>query len=360
MQAGHYSSLLPDLFRHKTTKVRLFQPQIILMDFHGTISERRWEDKVIFPYVKRSINQFVRDNFATETVQRCLPGLKNESFEQRFRNKYEDAPVIEDHTELMWDRDEDHQHQLQMADQVGEFLLWQIQTKRETRETQTIERLVWQDGFRRKQISVPIYEDVMSCVRDWRDQHQIGLYVTSSLDPETLKMFFENTDKGNLQQYLSGYLCSRRPGDKLISDTYKQFYDKTILARSSSSSSSSSAGKASGSRAQSATISFTNQNSTSGPRQSPQPAAAAQQDSNRCNKSPPKSPRGSIASDTGTAKPILFLTDAGQEAKAASMSADGAAYDCLLVNRPGNKRIRTYYLSHFQYIDKFDDIEFIQ
>lgn len=351
MQAGHYSSLLPELFRHKNTKVRLFQPQIILLDFHGTISERRWEDKVIFPYVKRSIGQYMRENFATDAVQKCIPGLKNESFEQRFRNKYEDAPVIEDQTEVMWDREDDRQLQQQMADQVGEFLLWQMQTKRETRETQLIERLVWQDGFRRKQISTPLYDDVMGCLQEWRERNSINLYIISSIDSETLKLLFENTDRGNLHQFLSGYICSKRAGDKLISTTYGQFYEKTIVARSTNT------------RATKAGIA---QTSKSPPSNQSEGNAAA-----RCaNKGPPKSPRanGPVnvagtsggASDTGTARPILFLTDSGQEAKAASGAADGAAYDCLLVNRPGNKRIRTYYLSQFQYIDKFDDIEFVQ
>lgn len=388
MQAGHYASLLPELFRHKTTRVRVFQPQVVLLDFHGTISERRWEDKVIFPYVRKTIRSFMRDNWNLDSIQKCIPALRNESFEQRFRYKYDDAPLISDQV------DGEELDPVQLAEQMADFLIWQMATKRETKETQLIERLVWLDGFQRHQIQTPIYDDVMTCVKAWHEHHSIGIYVISSIDSETLKLLFENTDKGNLHQHLAGYLSSRKPGDKLISETYKQFYDK--VSSRSPNASGGGGGGASGSKdlsidphtkssrsppqrrsdkvtAQSSTDSSQNGlkapastmsfSKTVGGSSTAVPPTVANQTKSTSrslsgtSNSSGTSPVGPQQSDL--VKPILFLTDSGQEAKAASQVADGSAFECLLVNRPGNKRIRTYYLSQFQYVDKFDDIEFV-
>lgn len=302
MNPAHYSSLLPEIFRHNTSRARVCQPKVILIDFHGTISERRWEDKVIYPYVKKSVPSYMRDNMCNETVQKCLPGLINESFEQRFRHKYDDAPVIDD---------------VENSDstQFSEFLLWQMNNKRETKDTQSIERLVWQDGFKRHQIFTPIYDDVMPSIKKWREQCDCLIYIISSTDTDTLKLLFENTDKGNLNQYINGYLGSKKSGEKMISETYNQFYEHLP-------------------------------NSLKPPK-SPKKAKSAQSVS-----------ISSQSSDLN-GRTVLFLTDSGQEAKAASQVADGTAFECMLVNRPGNKRIRTYYLSQFQYVEKFDDIEFV-
>lgn len=306
MEATHLASLLPEIFRHKTSRIRVLKPQAILLDFHGTISERRWEEKIIYPYVKRSVVNYLKDNWQNnDVIQRCLGGLRNESFEQRFRHKYDDAPIIDEqlieHSADASSSSSENENGAMLAQQMGEFLLWQMNTKRETRETQLIERLIWQDGIRRQKILTPLFEDVMSSIRTWHDQFKCSIYVVSSTDQETLKMLFENTNQGNLSQYLSGYVNLKKPGDKVISDTYKQFSDK-ISSNKSGHTTNSSTNHMSGTR-------------------------------------------------------ILYLTDSGQEAKAANEASSN--YECLLVNRPGNKRIRTYYLSQFQFISSFKDVEFV-
>lgn len=334
MQPAHYTSLLPELFRHKTTRVRILKPEAILLDFHGTISERHWEDKVIYPYVKEALSGFLRENWINETIQRCLPGLKNESFEQRFRHKYEDAPIIDDISTST-----EETGPIQLIDQIGDFLLWQMASKRETKETQIIERLVWVDGFKKKKILTPLYADVMPCIKSWVEQHSCSIHVISSVDHETLKLLFSNTEKGNLDKYISSYLSSKKLGEKIISDTYRQFYEK-ILRNSKS-------------------------RQVSGPKSPQNDAKFFSIDASQSSKSSSislkstKSPPLAMHSSENLPKTILFITDSGQEAKAASQVADGCAFECLLINRPGNKRIRTYYLSQFQYIDKFEDIEFI-
>lgn len=360
MQAGHYSSLLPELFRHKTTRVRVFQPQVILLDFHGTISERRWEDKVIYPYVKQAVGNYLHDNWSLEMVQKCIPGLKNESFEQRFRHKYEDAPIIDDQQP---GEDMDPAH---LVNQLADFLQWQMTTKRETKETQIIERLVWQDGFRRRKILLPLYDDVASCFKRWHDQYNCNIYIISSLDVETLKLLFENTEKGNLDQYITGYVSSRKIGDKMISDTYKRFFDRLQLTNSNSKTlppKKEDSGNRNNHKAldgsnspkspplqQQQSNSLSSSSSSKIIRQQQQQAAAA-------TGGPSLNP--STGSLIELIRPAMFLTDSGQEAKAASRVNDGNAFECILVNRPGNKRMRTYYLSQFQYVDNFGDIEFV-
>lgn len=324
MNPAHYSPLLPEPFRHSTPRVRVNQPQVVLLDFHGTISERRWEDKVIYPYVKKALPRYIRENWRNDLVQKHLPGLKNESFEMRFRHRYEDAPVIED--------SEDGEAN-GFADQISDFLLWQLNNKKETKDTQAIQRLVWEDGFRQHKIFTPIFEDVLPALKQWRDQYNCLIYVLSSVDNDTLTLLLENTDKGILSQHITGYLGSMKSGEKLISETYRKFYEQLPASVKS-------------------------------------PKAKAR---NKRNGSPPLNGRVRSSSSIGSlksltspstmsdaaSKPVLFVTDSGQEAKAASLVADGAAFECILVNRPGNKKIRTYYLSQFPYVDKFDEIEFV-
>lgn len=359
MQASRYASLLPELFRHKTTKIRIFQPKFILIDFHGTISERKWEDKIIFPYVKKVLNNFLIENINEQEIQNCIAGLKNESFEQRFTYKYDDAPIIDDITTINEQQnanDSDVEASAQIANQMSEFLLWQLNMKKETRETQIIQRLVWQDGFKRRKILTPLYDDVFRCIKRWHDVYNCKIYIISSVEVETLELLFTNTDKGNLNQYIAGYICPKAIGDKMLTETYKTFYDRLTTLQKDQQQKNSNA-------------STSNNNSSPSPKEeSPTNKITNNKTNNKptakTTKLAPSSPvssKSSLGSQSSEilGKPILFLTDSGQEAKAAIQVADGQAYECLLVNRPGNKRIRTYYLSQFAYIDKFDDIDFV-
>lgn len=329
MQTNNFSSLLPKPFHFRNRKVYVFQPQIILIDFHGTISERRWEDKVITPYISRAAIDFLRANWLEDSVQRCIPALKNESFEASFRHRYDDAPVIA--------MDSEETDNSEIAHQVGDFILWQIKTKKETKETHQLQQLIWIDGFKKRKIFTPIYEDVMNKVKLWKEKYKCSIYITSSIDEETLKVYMENTDHGNLHQYISGYLSSKKPGDKLISETYRTFSNR-ILRDSARSD-----------------LPVTKDNMG---------LNSSSDNSNQRSHSPQRSPGrtnsiSSITSDSAV-RPVLFLTDSGQEAKAASSVNNHSIFDCVLVSRPGNKRIRSYYLSRFQYISSFEDLDFVR
>jgi len=313
---------------------------VILIDFHGTISERHWEEKVIFPYVKLSIGNYLRENWYNDSVQHCFIGLRNESFEQRFRNKLEDAPVISDVTADGSELDTED-----LVTQVSDFLLWQMNNKRETRDTQTIERLIWRDGLKKQKIKVPVFDDVLPSIQNWRAHYKCRVYIISSLEEETLRLLFKNTDKGNLDQFVDGYLGSKRTGEKIVDEIYQKFYEDSLNKDRKSESSKHSQNKNHDKKLDvviksppQLEKSLRNQNSSESMTERPT----------------------SASSETNTLpKPILFLTDSGQEAKVATRIADGRAYECLLVTRPGNRKIRTYYLSQYSYIEKFTDIQFV-
>lgn len=247
----------------------------------------------------------------------------------------------------MIDADSDETEPIELARQAGEFILWQIKSKKQTKETQIIEQLVWVDGFKRHQILTPIYEDVLPKIKNWREQYNCSIFVASSVGEEILKVFLENTEKGNVAQYLSGYLSSQRPGDKLITETYGSFYQRI---KNSTNLPSQQVHVSPSDRSASRPSVLNGESRSNSGHQSP-----------RKPQSPTLSRLSSISSTASdsTVKPVLFLTDSGQEAKAASLAIDGSAFECILVNRPGNRRIRSYYLSRFQYVDTFEDVEFV-
>lgn len=347
MHTAHSSTLLPGLFRNKSTKVHVLEPRAILLEFHGTISERHWEDKVIFPYVKQAVDQFLKTNWYNETVQQCFFGLRNESFEQRFRNKFEDAPIISDVT-----KDGNEMETEELVSQVSDFLVWQMNNKKETKDTQIIERLIWRDGLKRQQIKVPIYDDVMPCIRNWRTISKCQVYVISPIEEETLKLLFENTDKGNLSQLIDGYLCLKKINDKFTGDVYKHLYDELMKSRHSDKQGTDIETE----HKKDVRGSISKQSVKSGPSTQNKPRSSLKD----CVGSDLDRKKSTSSEILSQPKPILFVTNSGQEAKAASQVADGHAYECLLINRPGNRKIRTYYLSHFSYIERFSDIQFVQ
>lgn len=350
----HYSvtSLLPASLRSKTTHLRVLKPEVILIDFHGTISERKWEDKIIYPYVRATISSYVKENLKkSDDLQKYTVALREESYIQRFVNKDDSAPVIGDfeaNSEENFDS---------MTEQICEFLNWQIDKRKLTEETKLIERLVWMDGYRKNALQTPIFPDVMSTIKSWSEKFRLKVYLITSLSRDVVKLLLANTTSGDLFQYITDcVILKAATGGKLNSETYTKFLKETV-------DNSNDRFFTSFSKNTSKSIKRTTHKSPSLDKSLSRSKSDSNDHRNK-TKSPIKAPVASKIDILDepvdlSPRPVIFLTDSGQEAKAASLVADGKGFECILVSRPGNRRLRTYYLSLFPYIKSLQDLELI-
>ena len=252
--------------------VKVFKPKAIVLGFHGTIAPIDWEDNIIVPYIRQHLKEYLTNNWNNNNVHQLISELKHESFDQHFVYENNECPVIAD----------DEEDLSEQISSVNDFLIWQMNNRKETQDSQTLFKLVWTDGLNNERIHLRLFDDVVPALTSFRESHKIQIALFSSVNTQVCQQIFRNTTEGDINQYFDHYFTG---GFKNIE-------------------------------------SFRN-----------------------------------IATELKVEpKDILFVIDSGQSAKC----AHELGYNCLLIKRPNNRKIREYYLLRFNSISSLLDIEFVR
>jgi methionine salvage enolase-phosphatase E1 len=310
-------------------RLLLFQPEVVLFDFHGTLCSTRWEDRVLLPFVLSRLTEFLRTHWTNSEVERLVQHLREESFMQRFAGFRDDAPLIEQN-ELTQFEQQQVQGQPQdnsslnsidpptsvrrysathpvteqavgvdssgstgrtVASAVSEhdlhsvvaFVRWQIQYRKESETCLQLQRMIWQNGLESGSLKVQLFDEVPEVLKRWRSQG-IRLFVLSAVPANDIKLLLSHTQFGDTSHVFER-LLDRESGDRLQSSTFQAL---AALLKVS-------------------------------------------------------------------AQRMLLITGAGKVAKA----ADQAGVECVLSLKPENALLREYYLTAFESIRHLNMIDFL-
>ena len=90
--------------------------------------------------------------------------------------------------------------------QVYDHIMWRIQNQDVSQITSLLIKLVFDDGFKRRKLSVEAYRDVADCFQDWRGQKLIKLYAFGSALPTDQKLILSSTTVGDLTKWVANYI----------------------------------------------------------------------------------------------------------------------------------------------------------
>mgnify|MGYP002662187058 CR=1 FL=1 len=163
-------------------------PRAILTDIEGTTSSISFVKDVLFPYARRALPGFVRDHRDDPDVRRWLDVVATE------------------HGSICND------------DVIVETLQGWIDQDRKHTALKALQGMIWQAGYRDADFTAHIYPDAAPALRDW---HARGypLYVYSSGSVPAQKLFFGNSDAGDLTGLFSGWYDTAM-GGKREPDSY--------------------------------------------------------------------------------------------------------------------------------------------
>ncbi|MDR2871912.1 MAG: acireductone synthase [Xanthomonadaceae bacterium] len=163
--------------------------QAILTDIEGTTSSISFVKRVLFPYSRRAMSNFIRDHGQEPEVRHWLNIVAAESSGQA------DFDILK--TLWKW-IDEDRKHTALKA----------------------LQGMIWKKGYQRGDFTAHFYFDAVTALHKW---HQIGLslYVYSSGSTEAQKLLFSHSNVGDLTPLISGWFDTRT-GGKRESASYAQ------------------------------------------------------------------------------------------------------------------------------------------
>ncbi|PJK10715.1 acireductone synthase [Lysobacteraceae bacterium NML120232] len=146
---------------------------LVLTDIEGTTSSISFVKDVLFPYAHRALPGFVAEHGQRPEVRRWLDAVAEET------GAADDATIV---------------RQLQQ---------WIDQDRKHT-ALKALQGLIWQAGYQSRDFTAHIYPDVAPKLQQWH-QEGIALAVYSSGSVAAQKLFFGNSDAGDLLPLFSAY-----------------------------------------------------------------------------------------------------------------------------------------------------------
>ena len=160
----------------------------IITDIEGTTSSISYVKEVMFPYSKRRLRSFLEAHWQKDKVKELIIGL-----EEKLQRSIDLDTAVRTFEEWI-DKD------------LKEPLLKELQGH------------IWEEGFKSGEIKGHIYEDAYKKLKEWKEQGY-RLYVYSSGSVKAQKLFFGNTDYGDLTYLFDGFFDTS-VGNKKEKESY--------------------------------------------------------------------------------------------------------------------------------------------
>jgi enolase-phosphatase E1 len=176
----------------------------ILLDIEGTTSPITFTYKVLFPYARNHIKQYLQDHRTNREVRGALQVLKNENAADIPNG----APCINDATEQ------------EFLESASSYCLWLMSCDRKSAPLKSLQGLVWEQGFLKSELRGEVFADVVDAFARWQiEGRRIAIYSSGSVLAQNL--LFRHTQWGDLTSYISFYFDTR-VGAKRQIESYRR------------------------------------------------------------------------------------------------------------------------------------------
>lgn len=178
----------------------------ILVDIEGTTTPISFVTDVLFPYIKTHVQDYLKANWAEESVQADVKALRKLAKEDLDNGTHE-APQIKDGTDES------------IIGTIVDNVLWQMSHDRKSTPLKQLQGNMWKSAYVNGTVKAIIYEDVPKTLRDLVSKGK-KIYVYSSGSVAAQKLLFGYSDQGDLCNIFSGYFDTNI-GNKRESSSYK-------------------------------------------------------------------------------------------------------------------------------------------
>ncbi len=167
--------------------------KVILLDIEGTTAPIDFVHKTLFPFAKKRITGFVKQNFDE---------LKDEI-----------AQIETEYRRDFFDQIYDGGFDKNSPQSVSQYLKFLIEADRKSTPLKSIQGKIWKNGYETRELKSEIYADVPRAFELWKTTDKIiAIYSSGSVLAQ--KLLFKYTDCGDLTRFISHYFDTNTGGKK--------------------------------------------------------------------------------------------------------------------------------------------------
>ena len=165
----------------------------IMTDVEGTTTSISFVHEILFPFAKRRLADFCRENAHSDIVKEALR-LTKETVQEEEHKEISDSEAIEK-------------------------LLYWITNDRKHPALKSLQGYIWEEGYKSGEVKGHIYDDVPHALEKWKNAGLVlGVYSSGSVKAQHL--IYEYSAKGNLRPYFSFHFDTK-VGHKRETSSYE-------------------------------------------------------------------------------------------------------------------------------------------
>ncbi|XP_054167628.1 enolase-phosphatase E1-like [Oppia nitens] len=190
-------------------QLKLQKPKVIIMDVIGTAVKLGFIEKILIPYVKSDIKEYLTEKWTDKNLKKNIERMRKESEkdgESGAKIAAANAPEAE------------------QQESVATYVLAAVDAKKESKGLQMFKFYMWFYGFEKGKLETPVYSDVPIQARKWKDM-DVKLYMLSNGWTEFTKRALSKTSHGDLNLLIDGHYDSSE-GQLNNKETYTKLLAK--------------------------------------------------------------------------------------------------------------------------------------
>ncbi len=163
---------------------------IVVTDIEGTTSDIAFVQRVLFPYARVHLPDFVRAHAGLPEVAPWLAMVADE------------IRVADDHLPAI----------------IAALLSW-IDADRKHTALKALQGQIWKRGFENGEFKAHVYDDAVRALQRWKSA-DVPVYVYSSGSVQAQRLYFKHTEHGDLSGMFHGHFDTTI-GNKREADSYR-------------------------------------------------------------------------------------------------------------------------------------------
>jgi enolase-phosphatase E1 len=177
---------------------------VLLLDLEGTTTPINFVYKILYPYARKHVNQYLEEHRASTEVQADVRDLLQENADDVRRGL--DPPLLNGPAEQV------------SLDEVFAYVQWLMDRDRKTTPLKSLQGKIWEEGYKKGELRGQVFKDVPPAFERWRKQ-QKSICIYSSGSVLAQRLMFTHTEAGDLSGFIGSYFDTNI-GAKQDADSY--------------------------------------------------------------------------------------------------------------------------------------------
>jgi enolase-phosphatase E1 len=178
----------------------------ILLDIEGTTTPIDFVHKILFPFARERVRDYLNQNWASPDLEVDLVKLRAEHAHD-FRQGLQ-PPEIE-------------------SDRMVTYIYWLIDQDRKSTPLKSLEGKIWEEGYLTGELLAPVFDDVTPALERWVEENKlICIYSSGSVPAQ--RLLFSHTTSGDLTKYIFRYFDTNI-GSKIDASSYRRIAEDLQL-----------------------------------------------------------------------------------------------------------------------------------